>query len=198
MHLLDVVYRLSLIATLGVLIWYANETTKIRKISKEQLDLQLLPAMMLYIRRNDGSVDADPEHYSLTIRNVGNGTATTIKVVSPIFKVQGKKIEFRFKLSSQNNTLIADEERGLEIDSYIDGQSNYQNRYRDFHAYFSPTNLEDVQVLKKDKLVKEDTPTKNEITIKFKDIHGQAYSTVIGFDPSGISILKPPLRIDKF
>jgi hypothetical protein len=194
MGVFDFIYKLSLIGTFGVLIWYTYETYKIRKITTEQKDLQLLPAMMLYIRNGD---DDEENNHKLTLRNVGYGTAVAISISPTIFKVEGKKMEFKFKLADQNNTLIPGEEREVDFEFYKNGESSYHNRYRDFYAYFNPSNLESVVYFKASKMVHKDTPTKNDIHIKYQDIHGQDYETTIGFRPEGILVAKPPKRIEK-
>ncbi len=194
MDVFDFIYKLSLIGTFGVLIWYTYETYKIRKINTEQKDLQLLPAMMLYIRNGD---DDEERNHRLTIRNVGYGTAVAIRILPTAFKVNGKKLVFKFALSDQNNTLIPSEERQVDIEFYEDGTADHHNRFGNFYAYFNPSNLEDVKIFKEANMVRKDAPTRNDVRILYQDIHGQEYETTIGFRPEGILVAKPPKRIEK-
>lgn len=193
MSTFETIYQVSLIGTFFVLLWYTIETARIRKINTEQRDLQLLPAIMLYIR---GDLD-DDDNLRLTMRNIGFGTATGVQIEPTTFKVDGKEIVFKFKLADQNNTLIADEERELEIEVHKSGQSNYHQRYREFMAYFSPENLDMVGHFKKAKMVREDTPEASDIHVSFKDINAQEYRTTIGFRPEGIVVIKAPERVNK-
>jgi hypothetical protein len=194
MSLFEVAYRLSLIGTFFVLIWYTKETWQIRKINQQQMDLQLLPAMMLYLRRDPESSAADPDHYRLTIRNIGHGAATEVRLKDVKLKIENKMYEFKFELADQNDTLIADEEREVEIDSFLDGKSNYQNRMRDFHDHFSPYSLTDIEVFRESGQIDGEIPITGEIEIGFKDINNQMYETTIGFSSRGVSIIKSPIR----
>jgi hypothetical protein len=186
----ETVYRVSLIGTFFVLLWYTIETARIRKINTEQKDLQLLPAMMLYIRG-----DEDKDNLRLAMRNIGFGTATGVQIEPTTFTVDGKEIVFKFRLADQNNTLVANEEREVEIEVHKNGQSSYHNRYSEFMAYFSPENLDMVTHFKEAKMVRDDTPEASDIHITFKDINAQGYKTTIGFRPEGIVVLLAPERV---
>lgn len=191
----DSIYKVSLILTLGVLVWYTMETKKIRIINNDQLDLQLLPAIMIYFRKAEGAANADPEKYHLAIRNIGKGTATSIKVHEVLVKEVKSHFSFSFDLETLNNTLVANEERLLNLNSRLNDRDNSQNRFKDFHRYFSPYSLMDIKAFKDNGTIKTDAPTSNNILVSFKDIKGQEYATTIHFSYDGISILTPPNRV---
>lgn len=184
------IYQLSLIGTFFVLLWYTIETYRIRKINTEQRDLQLLPAMMLYIRGDDDN----KENHRLVMRNIGFGTATAVKIEQTVFNVDNKEIVFSFRLADQNSTLVADEEREIEIEVSRNGESNYHNRYKDFYAYFNPENLDMVTHFKEAEMVRDDTPEASDIHIAFNDMRGRRYKTTIGFRGDGIVVVKSPVR----
>lgn len=194
MNWFDFIYKCSLIGTFGVLIKYTHETYLIRKLTTEQKDLQLLPAMMLYINAPDGD---DEKNHKLMIKNVGHGSAVAIKIKPTVFEIDGKRLEFKFKLSQLNNTLMAGEEREVEIEVHRDDESMYHDRYQYFYAYFNPENLESVGWFKKAKMVKEDTPEESDIDIRFSDLKGQEYETTIGFRGDTVSLVKIPERLKK-
>src|SRR4051812_41677415 len=104
----ELIYKISLIGTFIVLIWYTIETAKIRRINTLQKDLQLMPVMMFYIREHSGSE-------RLFIRNIGAGVGLLVKVLDASFAVGGHQHEYRFHLTDSNTTLRPDEEREVGI-----------------------------------------------------------------------------------
>lgn len=110
MQILEVLSTIALIVTAFAVIWYTKEASRLRKISNDQKDLQLLPAFMLYIREQ---VDMSYEgyNYKLVMRNIGFGTAVAVQISPTIFDTEGDRMEFIFSLADQNSTLISGEER---------------------------------------------------------------------------------------
>jgi hypothetical protein len=194
-ELFETIYQLSLIGTFIFLIWNTTESYRIRKINAAQKDLKLIPALTFYIR---GPKDLDEdklENFRFVIRNLGNGVATSVFIPPIIFTEGDTEFRFDFKLSDKNNTLIAGEERLIDIEVHKNGASDYHNRYEDFYAYFNPNNLESVEVFREAGMISPTTESKRNIPVYFRDIHGQLYNTIIGFHPEGIRIIQPPKRI---
>lgn len=193
MQILEVLSTIALIVTAFAVIWYTKEASKLRKISNDQKDLQLLPAFMLYIREQ---VDTSYEgyNYKLVMRNIGFGTAVAVQISPTIFDTEGNRMEFIFSLADQNSTLISGEEREVYFDVYKNNQPNYLERGSDFDTYFNPSSLEDIKSYKESGMVSEDAVEQNDVHIIFKDIKGQDYETVIGFRPEGIIVSELPKR----
>lgn len=185
MGVFDFIYKLSLIGTFFLLAWYATETYKIRKITVQQKDLQLLPAMMIYIRQHSGTERP-------FIRNVGSGTAFEVEILDS--KVAKDKLAFSFHLVDGNNTLVSQEERQIGVNVRKDGQES-QSPLMNFQAYYDPANLQQIEINRDGGTIDKNTPIQRELTIRFKDITGQSYESEIRFSPKGISVIKAPERI---
>lgn len=175
MEVFEVIYKVSLIATLGVLIWYAMETWKIRKINAQQRDLQLLPLPMLYLKHYGGSD-------RLVVRNIGAGAAIDVRVIPSQFKEESETLSFKYHLVGLNTTLVPQEERGIGINLDINGQEN-DDPLPNFLIYHNP------------EIIERRKHKNREIKVQFKDITGQKYSTTISFNSKGISIINPPTRV---
>src|SRR3990167_9190032 len=117
MSIFEFIYKLSLVGTFLVLIWYAYETRQIRKINVQQKDLQLMPVVMFYIRERSGS----RRPY---LRNIGNNPAMAIQVLPTNFTEGKTKFRFVFRLLDDNNTLTPTEERGIGINLTMNGKSD--------------------------------------------------------------------------
>lgn len=185
----DPAYKLSLIATLGVLIWYANETRRIRSINTQQKDLQLLPAMMFYVRRRSGSE-------RLFIRNIGFGTAVAVRIQNATFVVGGVKFEFRFHLTDSNTTLCRDEEREVGI-NFLKGGVDQPRPLPNFLAYYDPSLLGQVNAAGEAGLVNDiETPSQRDLSVHFRDITGQNYRTTLNFSEDGVTVISAPQRFE--
>lgn len=181
------------LATLIVLTWTLVEIARTRRIDSQQKDLQLLPALMFYIRGEDDDA-------RLCLRNIGFGAAITVKIVPSKFKVGNEEHEYRFKLEDTNNTLIADEEREVKVSFFKNGNHdhNYHRHLDQFMAYFNPENLYSVNAAGEAGLVNDiETPSQRELTVQFKDITGQQYDTVLLFSEDGISVAQTPRRLKR-
>ncbi len=178
--------------TLIVLTLTLVEIARTRRIDAQQKDLQLLPAMMFYIRGAD-----DDEH--LFLRNIGFGAATDVKVLPASFKVRTDKFEFHFDMSrAKTTTFRPEEEFEIGITRLLnDGPDPNSHHYaRNFMAYYNPANLEMVNAAGEAGQVHDiETPSQRELTVQFRDITGQKYETILLFSEDGISVTKAPKRI---
>jgi hypothetical protein len=194
----DFIYKLSLIATLGVLIWYTVETARIREIASKQKDLQLLPAMMFYIKP-----DSAPDKQILILTNIGYGAAIAVNILPACLKERNDDFEFRFGLANGNDTLRPNEERLINIQFLKNGEEDPNtHRYNEmFMAYYNPENLEWDNLAKsgalgKGKIQDIEAPTQRDICVQFRDISGQRYETKIRFNENGITVAKTPERLE--
>ena len=187
MTVFDTIYKISLIGTFIVLVWYAYETRAIRLINKQQKDLQLMPAMMIYIRQHSGS----ERPY---IRNIGSGTSVAVELPTTAFMVEGRRFEFSFNLADGNNTLVPQEERLIGVNLMIDGQS-HGSPLPNFLAYYSPVSLQDVHNFQDAKVISSSLPTNRILEVVFRDITGQKYKTLINFSKDGLSVARAPERV---
>jgi hypothetical protein len=179
------------LATLLVLTWTLVEIARTRRIDSLQKDLQLLPALMFYIRGEDDSA-------RLWIRNIGFGAAITVNIMTTKFMVGNEEHEYRFRLKDTNNTLIADEEREVKVSFFKNGSHdrNYHRHLDQFMAYFNPENLYSVNAAGEAGIVNDiETPSQRELTVRFKDITGQQYDTTLLFSEDGISVAQTPRRL---
>jgi hypothetical protein len=188
MSVFTAVYEATVIGTFLVLIVYTIETTKIRKINAQQKDLQLLPAIMIYIKHHSGSDRP-------FIKNIGFGTALVVNVLDVNFTTERKQFKFTFHLVDGNNTLEPQEERMLGVNLDVDNQSR-RNPLDNFLAYFNPENLQDVANFQEGGVINNELPTNRNLEVHFKDITGQLYKTTINFSKDGISVAQAPKRIN--
>lgn len=187
MGIIDFIFKHTTEITLIVLIWYTWETSKIRRITTQQRDLQLLPAMMFYVRHRSGTD-------RLFIRNVGFGAATTVLIPNADFLVGSERFSFRFHLTDSNNTLMPQEEREVGINFYKNDASQ-RNNIPNFMVYYNPARLQEVDAAGEAGLVRDiETPSQRRLKVTFKDIVGQQYETKIHFSSEGISIVESPRR----
>ncbi len=191
----DTVYKASIIGTFVVLVWYTIETYRIRRINTKQKDLQLLPALTIYIRQRSGSERP-------VIRNIGLGTALAIKIEDSSV-TESSTYDFRFHLVDGNNTLEPREERQIGVNVKKDGQDARQPLPTFLH-YYEPAALQEVQDFIDASIeggeplgTLADFPTERNLVIAFSDITGQRYKTTIHFSGEGISVAKAPKRIAK-
>lgn len=170
-------YINDVIIVLGflVLLWYTVETYKIRKITARQKDLQLLPAVMFYIRREGGD--------RLCIKNIGAGSATAVQVMPAIIMADDRKLEFRFNLVDGNNTLTPQEERKVDQNFFVDGKK-HNSPLSNFLAHYDPASM-----------IWPERPEPRLIRVRFRDMTGQAYETVLSFSGNGIAVEQEPYRI---
>lgn len=182
----ELIYRLSLVGTFFVLIWYAYETRKIRKINAEQRDLEILPAMMFYIRRRSGGE-------RLFIRNIGAGTAFDVRVMSASSVVRDQTFRFDFHLTDANNSLEPNEEREVGVNFWIDDKQDERPR-DNFLVYYNPSNLHDIKIHREGGTIDPDTEIQRTLEVRFKAITGEEYVTSISFSDQGISVTKLPKR----
>ncbi len=186
----DTVYKVSVIGTFVTLVWYTIETARIRKINTKQKDLQLLPAMMIYMRQHSGTERP-------FIRNIGFGTAFTVEVL-PSTVEEAKTYDFSFDLADGNNTLVPEEERQIGINVQVDGKTDANSRpLPTFANYYFPPNLQAIKDHKEAGATGtiRTLATERDLKINFRDITGQKYETIVNFSADGISVSKAPKRI---
>ncbi len=169
----DFIYKLTVILTFVVISFYTFETRKIRKITAQQRDLQLLPTVVLYIRKRSGS-------RRLYVRNISLNPALNVHFEVSKLKINNDAFEFSFRMLDSNKQLTSQEERGIGINLKINGIVN-DKPLENFLAYFDPDNMnEESRVC---------------VSISFSDSTGQKYLTKVGFKKTGIEIFKAPKRI---
>lgn len=177
-------YSDRLLIALGfiVLLWYTIETYRLRKIGKDQLDIQILPLPFLYI-----SATSIPR---LIIKNIGAGTAIDIKVKPVEFTYDGKKKRFEFEVNYNygrgygSNTLQHNEKLELiSVIFYVDGIKKSTELSIDaFINYFAPNG----------KFMVDEG---RDIIVTFKDIKAQSYELKHHFSKSGSTIAQLPKRV---
>ncbi|MGH7157358.1 MAG: hypothetical protein ACREGG_04600 [Candidatus Saccharimonadales bacterium] len=186
----DTIYKASVIGTFITLIWYTIETARIRKINTKQKDLQLLPAMMIYMRQHSGTERP-------FIRNIGFGTAFAVEVLPSTVK-EAKVYDFRFDLADGNNTLVPEEERQIGVNVDVNGKYDTNTKpLPTFAGYYFPPNLQMIEAHKEAGATGTiaNLATERGLIVHFKDITGQKYETSINFSANGISVKKAPKRV---
>jgi len=165
-----------------VLLWYTIETYRLRKIGKDQLDIQIISLPFLYI-----SATINPR---LIIKNIGSGTAIDIKVKPVEFTYDGKKKRFEFEVNYNygreygSNTLQHNEKLELiNISFYDDGIKKSTELSIDaFINYFAPNG----------KFMVDEG---RDIIVTFKDIKAQSYELKHRFSKGGSTIAQLPKRV---
>ncbi len=165
-----------------VLAIYTNETYKLRKIGKDQLDLQILPLPFLYI-----SATSSPH---LIIKNIGSGTAIDIQVKPVEFTYEGKNKRFEFEVNYTYgreygvNTLQHSERLELIGVNFYDDENKKSPKLSidAFNTYFA---------LDGKFMVDEG----RNLDIAYKDIKGQSYEVKHCFGRRGTIITQLPRRV---
>lgn len=123
-------------ATFLALLWYAEETKKIREIEQEPIiDLYYRPEII-----NNPNKEKNHPKY-LRLRNSGKGTAYNIKV-EKIISENGSK-EFEFYFEDPNLILMNNTEQTLLVESihnHEDEQSYQADPLADFLSYIKEQN----------------------------------------------------------
>lgn len=167
--------RVLIVLGFIVLSKYTYETYKLRKISKDQQDLQILPLPHLYISRTGNP--------SLEITNLGNGTAIDIKIKTVEFMREGKQKKFEFEVNYGNNIL---EYKGRKIVTIIFYDSGDKKGYKlsgeAFCMHFAANG----------KFMIDEGRT---ISITYQDIMAQTYELKQRFSKRGTFIVQLPKRV---
>lgn len=148
---------------------YTKVTFDLKKVSEEQKELSMLPLFAVYFRGKKGTKK------KFRIRNIGNGVAFDINIDRTRWTITADKvIHLKLRLSG-TNVLIPEEERDLENKVLVNGRENSD---LSMVVHFD-----------------EDFANRDyKLVIKFKNILGIEYKSIIRAGKSGISILQPPIR----
>ena len=158
----------------------------------QQKDLQLLPAIMIYMRQHSGTERP-------FIRNIGFGVAFTVEVLPSSVK-EARLYTFKYDLADGNNTLVPQEERLIGVNVRVNGKYDINSKpLPTFAGYYFPPKLREIRDHKEAgaKGTIKNLATERNLKVHFKDITGQKYATTINFSADGISVSKAPERISE-
>lgn len=142
-----------------VILWYTNETWKLRKEAQEQNDHAIMPIVMLE-RATDLPVreDSNMSSVKIVVRNVGLGPAFNIEI-EPL---KGPETEIRFH---HTTSLAAGDRQPVLMDVHEGGKLVYSVAYGNIERMFLNRQL----------------TTHSSAVIHYADVNGKKYRTHLRF-----------------
>ena len=169
---LSIIQTVALLATLGVIIWYACETQKLRKETVKQTELSLRPFVTITQSESATySPEKGAETHPLLYKNIGHGPALDVEIKP--FDAEG--------------FLLKTEKRGLiEV-----GESKYLNIRGEGVDDTSDAFVQSVPVpsFTPKALQKRNSELEIILDISYKNIEKKSYSTKVKISREGIEVL---------
>ncbi|MDO8669485.1 MAG: hypothetical protein Q7K65_04285 [Candidatus Buchananbacteria bacterium] len=166
--------------TFLALIWYASETSEMRREMATQNELEQKPIIDLYYR------PAKPEHKKyFRLRNSGKGTAYNINVGD--LKIDNQSFKFYFE--DPNSILIVGEEKTLDIiASYNDTKGNEHTPGDGIEFFFNSVGQKSFNALEKNNFKKISEPIKIEVIIHYENAVKKKFKRFFTIQHDGIMI----------
>lgn len=155
--------------TFIAILWYTIETSRLRKVNFEQLQLSKKPVLTFYLERL-------PENYEMDlgckffIKNIGLGGATNIEIENKNFEIEYEKKTFTPTFKT-NNTVRPNEEIQLKVYISIAGQEKRPG--------YKEINIPKGQYNKS-----------REVTLRYHNLFGEKFSTQLEVSETKTKILK--------